>query len=320
MLYNKLSDFASDPQLFSTMCDRITTEVVSIAENGIYFTHFPSNIILIRCSRNLEIYCTHNDLELVARLCTFSFDIEDYIRKIAQNLSMIKEMSRIHYKYQNLGFDIDPDKLTRIKTETCKINYAEKGKYFYATEIDVFLILFFEFSLLKRLADERIIKALTFESKLSKFGIIIEDYITLDDYCIRKGSLDLHEISEILLNVCYAVKFLHQNEIFLYIEPKNIFICGKHEVKLGNFFNIMNFNKSIYFMSPEVLRAENCSHKSDIWSLGMVFYWILFKRRPYHNLKSKSALDFEQDPKKKPYISNKEEEKYQVLVSIIRES
>lgn len=37
-----------------------------------------------------------------------------------------------------------------------------------------------------------------------------------------------------------------------------------------------------YYMSPEVLKKEY-NYKSDIWSLGVVFMFMMTKQRPYDN-------------------------------------
>lgn len=46
--------------------------------------------------------------------------------------------------------------------------------------------------------------------------------------------------------------------------------------------------------SPEIFRFQKYDYKSDIWSLGVLFYCILYKKPPYNgdleNMKEEMAL------------------------------
>ena len=35
-------------------------------------------------------------------------------------------------------------------------------------------------------------------------------------------------------------------------------------------------------ISPEILKGENINNKCDIWSLGIIIYFMLFKEYPYN--------------------------------------
>lgn len=43
------------------------------------------------------------------------------------------------------------------------------------------------------------------------------------------------------------------------------------------------------FMSPQVLGNQKYSHKCDIWSLGIIFYCMVYRTSPYSN--DKTAKD-----------------------------
>ena len=72
------------------------------------------------------------------------------------------------------------------------------------------------------------------------------------------------------------------------LKPENIFIKN-NQIKIGNFEfdfykylknNVKNFS-SQYYMSPQVLQNFNYSFKSDIWSLGVIYYETLFGTKPW---------------------------------------
>ncbi|CAF1551478.1 unnamed protein product [Didymodactylos carnosus] len=71
-------------------------------------------------------------------------------------------------------------------------------------------------------------------------------------------------------------------ELFIYIFPSSNIFLKRNQVKLGDFgisrlmINTLDkastFIGTPFYMSPEVLRYEGYNAKSDIWSLGCVFY------------------------------------------------
>ena len=88
-----------------------------------------------------------------------------------------------------------------------------------------------------------------------------------------------------------ALKYIHQRKIIHRdLKTRNVFL-RRNKVKLGD-FGISRMMKSFneyantfagtpYYMSPEVLKQEGYNFKSDIWSLGCIFYELLMLERPY---------------------------------------
>ena len=101
-----------------------------------------------------------------------------------------------------------------------------------------------------------------------------------------------------VLNFGQALKILHQimkgveaiherNIIHRDLKCQNIFLhrnkTGSYTCKIGDF----GFAKvvegttktscgTIYFMAPEVIEHEPYDHQADIWSIGVIFYYMLF--------------------------------------------
>ena len=52
----------------------------------------------------------------------------------------------------------------------------------------------------------------------------------------------------------------------------------------GTKMSVINSKDTSLTMSPEVLKGENdlIGYKSDIWSLGIIIYYMLFKEYPYN--------------------------------------
>ena len=110
-------------------------------------------------------------------------------------------------------------------------------------------------------------------------------------------SYDQKYITEILDGITYLYK---KNIIHRDIKPQNILIHD-HVIKICDF----GLSKSMYldsiknsicgspkYIAPELFIYKNYSRKSDIWSLGIILYEILFKSHPYKNITAQEYTDF----------------------------
>ena len=90
-----------------------------------------------------------------------------------------------------------------------------------------------------------------------------------------------------------AFKFLYKNNIMHRdLKPDNI-LLHNGSIKLADFGfckALSNKNEPIQtmlgspiYMAPEVLRGQIYTIKADIWSLGIVFYQMLFGKCPYQS-------------------------------------
>ena len=120
-------------------------------------------------------------------------------------------------------------------------------------------------------------------------------YLVLE-YC-NKGDLinyiksgdNTHDIDYIKQILC-GLKYLYNNNILHRdIKPQNILI-NNNIIKICDFGFAKNikdndllstFCGSPLYMAPEILKYREYTDKSDIWSLGVIIYEIIFKRHPY---------------------------------------
>ncbi|KAF5225226.1 hypothetical protein ECC02_001772 [Trypanosoma cruzi] len=99
-------------------------------------------------------------------------------------------------------------------------------------------------------------------------------------------------IIEWMAELLCALAYLHSRSILHRdIKTSNIFITGKNHVKLGDFGVCTVLTSTsvaarsmigtpLYF-SPEVCEEEPYDQRSDVWSLGVVFYEMCTLRRPF---------------------------------------
>jgi serine/threonine-protein kinase len=88
------------------------------------------------------------------------------------------------------------------------------------------------------------------------------------------------------LNVAHSRRIIHRD-----VKPGNIIVSSDGTAKLLDFglaqSSDVTLSRSgstpgtIAYMSPEQVRGDNIDHRSDLWSLGVVFYEMLTSQRPF---------------------------------------
>src|SRR5215472_15229843 len=108
-----------------------------------------------------------------------------------------------------------------------------------------------------------------------------------------KGKFPPNEAARIMLQICRALEAAHgEHVIHRDLKPQNIMLDGKGRVYVMDF----GIARSVHvpgmtqtgaligtpeYMSPEQARGENLDQRSDIFSLGVIFYEILTGKKPY---------------------------------------
>ena len=157
-----------------------------------------------------------------------------------------------------------------------------------------------EFEIMKKIKSENIVNLKEIiETKESYWMILELCYLNLEEYMKkRKEPLSIEEIKEILLDLNKGFKEINDNKIIhTSIKPSNILlsinkskinkICFKiSEFGLSKLLKENKENDNNYkiseTISPENIKGELITSKSDIWSLGIVIYYMLYKKYPYN--------------------------------------
>jgi len=126
------------------------------------------------------------------------------------------------------------------------------------------------------------------ETKECYYLVLELCYISLDDYIkMRKDALSIEEIREVLLELNeYLKEMNNKNIIHKDLKPSNI-LLSLNKFKINKIcFKILysGLNDTPNTLAPEILKGEDnlISYKSDIWSLGVIIYYMLFKEYPYN--------------------------------------
>ncbi|MEI3606685.1 Stk1 family PASTA domain-containing Ser/Thr kinase [Pseudogracilibacillus sp. SE30717A] len=119
------------------------------------------------------------------------------------------------------------------------------------------------------------------------------DGLTLKEYIIQNGPLEVHESIEIMKQLTDAITHAHANGlIHRDIKPQNILMDRFGNIKVTDFgiaialsaTSLTQTNSilgSVHYLSPEQARGGMATKKSDIYSLGIVFYELLTGHLPF---------------------------------------
>ena len=184
-----------------------------------------------------------------------------------------------------------------------------------------------EIEIMKKLKSENSLLLIDeIETKEAYYLILELCYISLEEYLKeRKESLSINEIREVLLELNKSLKEMKEkNIIHRDLKPSNILLSlnksqiNKISFKISDFglsklldeskINNMSINGTPITMAPEVLKGENdlICDKSDIWSLGIIIYYMLFKEYPYNGKNEYQIIKNIESNKQLKQINNKE--------------
>lgn len=127
------------------------------------------------------------------------------------------------------------------------------------------------------------------------YYIIMEyvDGITLKQYLMRKGRLDYTEATRFVMDISNALRCAHENKIIHRdIKPHNILLTRDLVPKVADFgiaraitsSTVTMTNQtmgSVHYISPEQARGGFVDERSDLYSLGILYYELLTGKLPF---------------------------------------
>ena len=106
----------------------------------------------------------------------------------------------------------------------------------------------------------------------------------------NKGQLNELECRNIIKQMLHGLQYLHQNNIIHRdLKLENILLTRSGEVKITDFGLSKNLAKDIartqcgtaIYASPEVLKGQRQTEKSDVWSVGVILYTLAGGYQPF---------------------------------------
>ena len=132
------------------------------------------------------------------------------------------------------------------------------------------------------------------EHDIAYFAMELLDGKNLSDYCRKDNLLPVNRILGLLISVAEALGYAHRKGVVHRdIKPANIMLMADGQVKVADFgiARIVDASKTRtglvldtpYYMSPEQVAGKNIDGRSDLFSLGVVFYELLTGERPFES-------------------------------------
>jgi eukaryotic-like serine/threonine-protein kinase len=115
----------------------------------------------------------------------------------------------------------------------------------------------------------------------------------LENFISKKSLLPFRKVLDIVMRVAEALDFAHKTEVIHRdIKPANIMLLKNGDVKVTDFGIAKAISSSRTktgvilgtpnYMSPEQIMGQKIDQKSDIFSLGVLFYQLLTGETPFH--------------------------------------
>lgn len=217
-------------------------------------------------------------------------------------------------------------RIAKKKNDPLNNFFAVKSIFKPSVDPETYPYLINEIKLLVSLSHPNIIKFI--ESYQDEYYLhLVMEYCSggeLFNKILKKKKLSEEAISKIIWNLLSAIAYCHSKGIVHRdIKPENILLENNDKVskneddysglKLIDFGLSKKFDnheklKSVlgtnYYIAPEVLE-ENYDAKSDIWSIGVITYFLISRKLPFYDSMNNNNIIFEKIKTKEPCFKNK---------------
>ncbi|CAG9316353.1 unnamed protein product [Blepharisma stoltei] len=302
---------------------KIGEVIVKIAERGVEFLRFPGELIEISMQQETKIRMIPHNISKIAKINS-SIDLERYRGVIEEWLKPYAKEIRF---IKSLHYELTPSDFNRASEIAISGLYKGNQVQSWITpkkNSQLYIDYYYELKTLKDLSHKNILKVYGLHDTKNFCSLIVEECKSLKS--TLEENISVQKVVKIGLEIAEGVKYIHdQNFICGCLTPENIFINCQSKIVLGR-LRIAKAEFAAFFCAPEVLANREVEAAADIWSFGMILYWMLAKRIPFDYLRDSEDFSFKflsdsiEFNRRKPMLDRRIEEKYPKLVSLIRDT
>ena len=152
-----------------------------------------------------------------------------------------------------------------------------------------------EFTVMKKLDHPNIIKLheVFFDSENKNVYLVLDYYEKGDLFNFLKGKpLKEKYAKKYMRQLASGLQYLHENSIIHRdLKLKNILVTNSNDIVISDFGFARDGDSNTMFdtlcgspmyMAPEIMTNKTYDNKSDLWSVGVIMYELLFGTTPYH--------------------------------------
>jgi serine/threonine-protein kinase ULK/ATG1 len=213
----------------------------------------------------------------------------------------------LSHKLVSVGsYNVSRERLGRGSSATVYLGYHKKSGIEVA--VKKFELAVDNDKILKRAEREiQILQSLS-HPNIIKLYEIVRDRVNRDiylflEYCPhgslrsflgKGGYLEEKQGHQIMKQLSDALKHLYERNIYHRdLKPQNLLLSRNYNLKVIDFgFATLNTRASFrrlcgspMYMAPEIIRSGFYDRRSDLWSIGIILYEILFGQHPFAHIK-----------------------------------
>ena len=165
------------------------------------------------------------------------------------------------------------------------------------------------------------------DQKLLSRKFIVLEYCDTQDIIKYLSNAEFKDKIKIMYQICHAVHTIHKAKlVHRDLKPENIlFDSTTSRIKITDLGlaigqEQINFDElpagTLYYLAPEILQGSKFDHRADIYSLGILFYYILNGKLPFDTDEPVEILKWHLSPRHIDF-SNIPEEVQKLLNSML---